>query len=49
MDESERMIRVWAGNTLDKVPIELAIWCEEEEFIQVLIRYEDSVMIADLD
>ena len=49
MDESERMIRVWAGNTLDKVPIEIAIWCEEEEFIQVLIRYEDSVMIADLD
>ena len=49
MEESERIVRIWAEERFDEVPQNLSIWSEEEDFIQILIRFSDSVMIADLD
>ena len=49
MEESERIVRIWAEKRFDEVPQNLSIWSEEENFIQILIRFSDSVMIADLD
>jgi hypothetical protein len=49
MEESERIVRIWAEERFDEIPLKLSIWSEEEDFIQILIRFTDSVMIADLD
>jgi len=49
MEESERIVRIWAEDRYDETPQSLSIWSEEEDFIQILIRFSDSVMIADLD
>lgn len=49
MEESERIVRIWAEERFEEIPLKLSIWSEEEDFIQILIRFTDSVMIADLD
>ena len=48
MDATEREVRVWIQQAFGEDAVNLSIWTEEEEMVQVLFRLPDKVVISDL-
>jgi hypothetical protein len=48
MDATEREVRVWIEQAFGEDAVNLSIWTEEEEMVQVLFRLPDKVVISDL-
>ena len=48
MDATEREVRVWIEQAFGEDAVNLSIWIEEEEMVQVLFRLPDKVVISDL-
>lgn len=48
MDATEREVQVWIEQAFGEDAVNLSIWTEEEEIVQVLFRLTDKVVISDL-
>ncbi|MDP6869933.1 MAG: hypothetical protein QGI21_04095 [Candidatus Poseidoniaceae archaeon] len=48
MDTAERQIRIWCEDAFGQSPIDLSIWADDEDVVQVLLRLNKEVVIADL-
>ena len=48
MDATSLEVNSWIVEALGEDPIDLSIWAEEEDFVQLLIRLSDRVVILDL-
>lgn len=48
MDATGHEVNSWIIEALGEEPVEIAVWAEEEDFIQLLVRLSDRVAIIDL-
>ena len=48
MDATGHEVNSWIIEALGEEPVEISVWAEEEDFIQLLVRLSDRVAIIDL-
>jgi hypothetical protein len=49
MAEHDGAVRNWCSNYHGQNPVEISLWTDEKDLLQLLIRLENKVMIADLE
>ncbi len=45
----DEAVRNWCSNYHGQDPVEISLWTDEKDLLQLLIRLENKVMIADLE
>jgi len=49
MAEHDEAVRNWCSNYHGQDPVEISMWTDEKDLLQLLIRLEDKVVIADFE
>ena len=48
MDALEQEVKSWIAEALGEEPVEVSVWAQDDDFIQLLLRLSDRVAIVDL-
>ena len=48
MDAVGHEVKSWIAETLGEEPVEISVWAQDDDFVQLLLRLSDRVAIMDL-